>query len=119
MKKLIFILIGIFIAFIIILKFTKISEQNIDLTVTQSNDSLYYLNPDYHIAKELINKKIVMLGEVGHYQPGNYRYLLNSLENWLLLCSEQDPSINLTLILELDENNAEEINKYYFLGVSK
>lgn len=78
----------------------------------QTDDSLYYTNPDLHVAKELFNRKIVMLGETGHHQPGNYRYLLNTLENWLILCNEKDSSINLSLILELDEIDANGINTY-------
>ena len=103
---------GTFLLLILLLLFSN-------TTFTQTDDSLYYTNPDYHVAKELFNKRIVMLGEMGHHQPGNYKYLLNSLENWLNLCNEKDSSINLSLILESDEKDADEINKYIRNGELK
>jgi hypothetical protein len=78
----------------------------------QEDDSLYYTNPDYHIAKELFTRRIVMLGDYGHSQPGPYHHVLNTLDNWLKICATKNKDVHLTLILETEKEKTDEINKY-------
>jgi hypothetical protein len=83
---------------------------------SQSEDSVYYTNPEYHVAKELFNKRIVMLGDYAHHTPGPFRRVINSLENWLQISSAGNESTNLTLVIEDEKAVTDEINKYFSTG---
>jgi len=78
----------------------------------QIDDSLYYTNPNYHVAKELFNRKIVMLGDYGHNQPAPLHRLLNTLYDWLDISANKEESHNLTLVLESDTLRCANINGY-------
>lgn len=81
-------------------------------TKSQEVDSLYYVDPNAFVARELFNKKIVMLGDGGHNQPAVYHYLLSTLYKWLDLCRGKQEEENLTLIIENDAEFANLLAKY-------
>ncbi len=81
-------------------------------TYSQTDDSLYYTNPDYHVAKELFNKRIVMLGDYGHHQPGPFHHLYGVLNDWFQICSFKNKNINLTLIIENPASTVYLLNKF-------
>jgi hypothetical protein len=86
-------------------------------TFSQSDDSLYYLNPDYHVAKELLNGKIVMLGDEEHHSIDPYHSLNSVLNEWLNIVKEYDnDSQHLTLILEYCSEDARIISEYMKVG---
>jgi len=85
-------------------------------SLSQSDDSVYYTNPDYHVAKELFNKRIVMIGDFGHQQPGPFHRLYLTLDNWLQLCATKNKAVNLTLVIEFEKAVTDEINKYISTG---
>lgn len=82
----------------------------------QEVDSLYYTNPDYHVAKELFNHRIVMLGDYDHNQPGVYLHVYNVLENWLGNCRTRDSTFKLTLITEDGVQSAKAIDSFFITG---
>ncbi len=103
-KKLILFFFSIFILF------SSISIKS------QEGDSLYYVDPNAFVAREIFNKKIVMLGDGGHHQPAVYHYLLGTLNEWLELCQTKTEEENLTLIIEDEESMSNEINNYIRSG---
>ncbi len=74
---------------------------------SQEGDSLYYVDPHGFIAREIFSKKIVMLGDGGHHQPGVFNYVFGTLYNWLDLCKNKPDEENLTLIIEDEEPMSE------------
>ena len=46
---------------------------------SQKGDSLYYVDPHAFVAREIFNKKIVMLGDYEHFHPEPYYDLLKIL----------------------------------------
>lgn len=97
------------IKFILVLNFSFSSTYLINF---QETDSLYYTNPDYHVAKELFNKRIVMLGDYGHHQPGPFHHLYGVLKNWFQICSFKNGNIKLTLIIENPASTTDLINEF-------
>lgn len=83
---------------------------------SQTDDSLYYTNPGLKVASELFNRRVVMLGDYDHHQPGPYKRVYNVLDNWLKICETKDEPLNLTYIIENDENTADELNIYLTTG---
>jgi hypothetical protein len=79
---------------------------------SQEVDSLYYVDPHAFVAREIFNKKIVMLGDGGHHQPAVYHYVLGTLYKWLDMCKSKPEEENLTLIIENDGEFADLLNKY-------
>ena len=84
-------------------------------------DSLYYTNPNYQIANELFNRKIVMLGDYGpnHHQPASYRRLMCVLYNWLNLAKASGEKRSLSLVVENDEPTSFAINRFISDGNMK
>ncbi len=67
---------------------------------SQEGDSLYYVDPNAFVAREIFNKKIVMLGDGGHHQPAVYHYVFGTLYKWLDMCKNKSEEEKLTLIIE-------------------
>ena len=86
------------------------------LIYTQDTDSLYYTNPDYHVAKELFNKKIVMLGDYAHQSANPERRVIKTLNNWLDICIEKGKNYNLSLIIEFAPDRVSALNTYIQTG---
>jgi hypothetical protein len=83
---------------------------------SQEVDSLYYVDPHAFVAREIFNKKIVMLGDGGHHQPAVYHYVLGTLYKWLDMCKNKPGEENLTLIIEDGKSMSNEINNYIKSG---
>ncbi len=83
---------------------------------SQIDDSLYYTNPAYYVAKEILNKKIVLLGDNGHHQPGPMKRVYDVIDNWLSICNESSSPHNLTLVLECDSWAADGLNNFISTG---
>ena len=86
------------------------------ISLAHNVDSLFYVNPEYHVAKDIFNKKIVMLGDFAHHQPASFLRLYKTLYEWLEICKSQSESNNLTLIIEKDKETSESLNKYLSNG---
>jgi hypothetical protein len=99
-KKLILFFFSIFLLF---------SSVNIK---SQAGDSLYYIDPNAFVAREIFNKKIVMLGDGGHHQPAVYHYVFGTLYKWLEICKNKPEDENLTLIIENDSLFPNLLTKY-------
>lgn len=98
-KKLILFFFSLFILFSTVFK-------------SQEKDLLYYTDPNAFVARQLFNKKIVMLGDGGHHQPAVYHYVLGTMYEWLDLCKSKQGEENLTLIIENDEQFTDLLDKY-------
>jgi hypothetical protein len=88
-------------------------------TFSQVDDSLYYTNPNYQVAKELFNKRIVMLADYSHSSSCPYRRLLNTCNNWLKICNDNAKNFNLTLVIEWDEQLVYVLNNWISSGNMK
>nr|MBC8488828.1 hypothetical protein [Bacteroidota bacterium] len=83
----------------------------------QDNQYKVIVDPESHIAKEINERTIVMIGESPHNHPSGYKEIINILNEWI----KQDHSIDedtckLNLVLETDDGTAKEINKYFETG---
>jgi hypothetical protein len=78
---------------------------------SQEGDSLYYVDPNAFVAREIFNKKIVMLGDGGHHQPAVYHYVFGTLYKWLDMCKSKPDEEHLTMIVENDGEFADLLAK--------
>ena len=85
-------------------------------TYTQTEDSLYYINIGRMVANKLFEKKIVMFGDYGHNQPAPYSDINSILNNWLSISTNDNKSVNLTYIIEYDNETITGLNQYIASG---
>jgi hypothetical protein len=79
---------------------------------SQEVDSLYYIDPNAFVAREIFNKKIVMLGDGGHHQPAVYHYVFGTLYKWLDMCKNKSEETHLTLVIENGVQFSDLLDKY-------
>ena len=79
---------------------------------SQKGDSLYYVDPNAFVAREIFNKKVVMLGDGGHHQPAVHHYVFSTLNKWLDMCRSKAEEEHLTLIIENDGEFADLLAKF-------
>src|SRR6266508_1613795 len=79
---------------------------------SQDSNKVYLFNPDYHVAKELSIRRIVMLGDYGHHTPSSLHSLIKVLNAWIEQSKSDNANRHLSLILETDEEDGNRINTY-------
>jgi len=109
-----FLLIAFFSVSFLAIDVSPLYSQNENPSVT---DSIYYKNPEYFIARKVLDNKIVMLGDSPHHNSDSYGTLLKVL-NALAdeVSSKNAVSTNIKLILEMGQQDAEILNNYIKSG---
>jgi hypothetical protein len=75
-------------------------------------------NPENLIAKEINERKIVIIGEAPHSHPSGYNEVIKILYEWLEECRRTgNNSQTLNLVLEIDDSLASLSNKYLKTGI--
>lgn len=83
----------------------------------QNDTGKIIIDPESHIAKEINKRKIVMIGEHYHNHPSGYKEIIKILNEWIIQDYNTEKDTNkLNLILEIDEETADEINTFLITG---
>jgi hypothetical protein len=88
------------------------------VSLPQQNDSLFILEPEKYIAKEIFNHRITMFGEeIQHNNPITFHNLTCVLNDWLLkLKEDENLNPNLTIVLEFDTETCSLMDNYVKTG---
>lgn len=83
----------------------------------QKNPDSTQINPELQIAREINNRKIVVLGEQPHRHPSGYNEVIKILFEWFGDCKRNKiKSITLNFVMEYHESYANDFNKYLESG---
>jgi hypothetical protein len=83
----------------------------------KKNENNLISDREFLIAKEIENKKIIMVEDNFHHHPAGYKNIINILDEWLKYSkNSRDKKATLNLILERDDSIALEINRYVHTG---
>ena len=93
------------VVFLVIVLIVNVCNDNNDSTLIEQN-------PYKFISEQLVQKKIIMLGDYDHHNSYSYDALLRVMHDWLDLASKSKNKDNLTIILEHDSIWNNRINEY-------